>query len=52
MAMRLPDSRYDAIKQTVVELFIRYDVNCIPINGFEIAAKMGIDVVPYSACRR
>ncbi len=49
MAMRLPDSRYDAIKQTVVELFIRYDVNCIPINGFEIAAKMGIDVVPYSA---
>ncbi len=49
MSMRLPDSRYEAIKQTIVDLFIRYDVNCVPINGFEIAAKMGIDVVPYSA---
>ena len=47
--MRLDDSTYEFIKEEVSDLFVRYDIKCIPINGFELAAKMGIVPVPYSA---
>lgn len=47
--VRLSNDRYEEIKQTVVKLFETYDVSCVPINGFEIASKMGIKVIPYSA---
>ncbi len=47
--MRLPDERYEFIKGEVVALFERYDIRCIPISGFELACKMGIKLVPYSA---
>ncbi len=47
--MRLPDETYEYIKGEVIDLFTRYDVKCIPINGFEIASKMGVIVVPYSS---
>lgn len=47
--MRLDDSTYEYIKEEVTDLFVRYDVKCIPINGFELATKMGIVLVPYSA---
>lgn len=47
--MRLDDSIYEYIKEEVIDLFVRYDVRCIPINGFEIATKMGMVLVPYSA---
>ena len=30
-------------------MFVKYGVSCVPINGFEIAHKMGIKVIPYSA---
>lgn len=30
-------------------MFVKYDVSCVPINGFELATKMGIKVIPYSA---
>ena len=30
-------------------MFVRYDVSCVPVNGFELATKMGIKVIPYSA---
>ena len=46
---RLSDERYEEIKEIVVDMFDRYQVSCVPISGFEIAAKMGIIVVPYSA---
>lgn len=46
--VRLSNDRYEEIKQTVVELFETYDISCVPINGFEIASKMGIKVIPYS----
>lgn len=46
---RLSNARYEEIKRTVVEMFERYGVSCVPINGFEIASKMGIKVIPYSA---
>ena len=47
--MRLPDETYEFIKGEVVALFERYDVRCIPINGFELAIKLGIKLIPYSA---
>lgn len=46
---RLSNERYEEIKKIVVNMFERYNVTCVPISGFEIAAKMDIKVVPYSA---
>ena len=45
---RLSDERYEYIKKEVVHLFDCYGINCIPINGFELAYKLGIRLVPYS----
>lgn len=47
--MRLSDNRYEAIKQIVVRLFEDYNVCSTPISCFEIANRMGISVIPYSA---
>lgn len=47
--IRLSNERYEEIKQTVVKMFEEYGVSCVPINGFEIANKMGAKVIPYSA---
>ena len=47
--MRLDDNTYEFIKEEVSDLFVKYDVKCIPINGFELATKMGMVIVPYSA---
>ena len=47
--MKLEDKDYEFIKSEVVDLFQRYDVHCIPINGFELAMKMGIHLIPYSS---
>ena len=30
-------------------MFVKYRVSCVPINGFEIAHKMGVKVISYSA---
>ena len=49
MGIRLSDERCEEIKKEVVGLFEKYDINCVPINGFEIASKMGIKVIPYSS---
>lgn len=32
-----------------MDMFVKYDVSCVPVNGFELATKMGIKVIPYSA---
>lgn len=47
--MRLSDETYEEIKREVIALFVRYDVRCTPISGFEISQKMEITVIPYSA---
>ena len=47
--MRLVDSTYEFIKEEVTDLFTRYDIRCIPISGFELATKMGMILIPYSA---
>lgn len=49
MAITIQGSRYEEIKRIVVNLFVRYKVSCIPVNGFELATKMGIRVIPYSS---
>lgn len=49
MGFRLSNNRYEEIKNIIVDLFIKYDVKCIPISGFELASKMGIKVIPYSS---
>lgn len=50
--MRLKDSRYEEIKEIVVNTFEKYDIKCIPVNGFEIASKMNTTVIPYSAYKK
>ena len=45
----LSDARYEEIKEIVVLMFEKYGVRSIPISGFEIANRMGISVIPYSA---
>ena len=47
--IKLSSRRCEKIKKIVVEMFVKYGVCCVPINGFEIASKMGITVIPYSA---
>lgn len=47
--MYLSNSRYEEIKNVVVDMFIRYDISSTPISAFEIAIKMGVNVVPYSS---
>lgn len=49
LGISLSHERYEEIKRTVVDLFVRYDVCCVPVNGFELATKMGVKVIPYSA---
>lgn len=52
MGISLSHERYEEIKQIVVDLFVKYDVCCVPVNSFELAIKMGIKVIPYSAISR
>ena len=49
MGISLSHHRYEEIKKIIVDLFIKYEVTCVPVNGFELATKMGIKVIPYSA---
>lgn len=47
--LKLPSYRYEELKKIVVETFVEADVRCIPINGFEIASKLGVAICAYSA---
>lgn len=49
MGISLSYTRYEEIKQIITDLFIKYDVSCVPVNSFELATKMGIKIIPYSA---
>lgn len=48
---KLTDEEYEFIKGEVIHLFVKYNIKCIPISGFEIATKMKITLVPYSSLR-
>lgn len=47
--IRLLDERCEDIKKIIVNLYEKYNINSVPISGFEIANKMGISVIPYSS---
>lgn len=49
MGFSLSNIRREEIKRIVVASFEEYNVTCVPINGFEMATKMGVKVIPYSA---
>lgn len=49
MAIKLTDERLEQIKKSVVKMYEYFEINCVPISAFEIATKMGIKVIPYSA---
>lgn len=49
MGISLSHTRYEEIKQIVVDVFAKYNVSCVPVNSFELAIKMGVSVIPYSA---
>ena len=47
--MRLSDGTYEVIKQAVADMFVDYDVKGVPLCSFEVATKIGMTVIPYSA---
>ena len=49
MGISLSHRRYEEIKRIIVDLFVKYDVTCVPVNGFELATKTGIKIIPHSA---
>lgn len=48
MGFRLSNARYEEIKKIVVELFIKYNIDSVSIDCFELASRMNIKVIPYS----
>ena len=48
MSFRLSSQRCEQIKEIVVEAFEYLDIKSVPISGFEIATKLGAEIVPYS----
>lgn len=49
MGISLSHARYEEIKQIIVDMFVKYDVTCVPVNGFELATKMGIKIIPVAS---
>lgn len=49
MDIQLPYARYEEIKEHVVDTFERFGVVRPPVDVFALAARMGIEVKPYSA---
>ena len=49
LEIKLSSRRCEEIKRIIVKMFVMYGISCVPISGFEIAQKMGIKVISYSA---
>ena len=47
--MRLSDETYEEIKQAVADMFVDYDIKGVPLCSFEVAIKIGLTVISYSA---
>lgn len=47
--MRLRDSEYEYIKEMVSMMFVDYNISGVPINVFQAAEKMGIELIKYSS---
>lgn len=52
MGISLSHRRYEEIKRIIVDLFVKYDVTCVPVNGFELTTKMGIKIIPLFLLQR
>lgn len=37
MGVSLSNARYEEIKQIIVDMIVKYNICCVPINGFELA---------------
>ncbi len=46
---KLTNDEYEFIKGEVIHVFEKYEIKCIPVNGFEIAIKMGVKLITYSS---
>lgn len=47
--MHLRVDTYEHIKITAINTLEYYDIKCVPISAFEMANKIGLSVIPYSA---
>lgn len=47
--MRLSDSRYEDIKQGIVEMYIDNGISTIPINVYDLCEHLGYILKPYSS---
>ena len=47
--MKLSDCQYEEIKNEVIDLFMRCDINSIPISVYNLAVKLGILLIPFSS---
>lgn len=47
--MKLDYGTYEYIKSEAANMFLKYNVSQIPINGIDIAKKMGIILIKYSS---
>lgn len=50
--MRLSDEIYEYIKQVVADMFVECNIKGVPISAFEVAMRLGLTVIPYSAMGR
>lgn len=48
MSMRLSNTRYEQIKGIVAALFLRYQINCIPVDSWLLAKRMNIQLTAFS----
>lgn len=40
MGISLSHRRCEEIKRMIIDLFVEYDVSCVPVNGFELASYL------------
>lgn len=51
MQTRLTYRRCEEIKRIATDTIIRHDIGCAPLDGFELADKLGIKLVKYSSMK-
>lgn len=42
MGTSLSHNKYEEIKKIIVNLFIKYNVTCVAVNGFELTTKWAL----------
>jgi len=44
----LTDETYEYVKGEATHILVKYNINCVPVSGFEVAIKLGMKLIPYS----